>query len=248
MKRTRKALLIGTLSLVLAAGMIGCQKAEPPKTEKTKTSQTETNKTAKKEKKAAVKKESKNTAKNTPAKKPATGKTTPAQKTPAKKTPAGEQKKTDANTLRFPAFTGKGLNGKDISDKSFKEADLTVLTLWDSQCKDCAKNLRSLNEKSGEWNKKIVQLIGLHVDAGENKDKEETAKKLLQDGKIEFPNIAVAKNQPLGDLLKNIKTYPTILLVNAKGEVIGEPFSGEVAKDMKTFEARIDKALQTRTN
>ena len=93
-----------------------------------------------------------------------------------------------------------------------------------------------------------MQLIGLHVDAGENKDKEETAKKLLQDGKIEFPNIAVAKNQPLGDLLKNIKTYPTILLVNAKCEVIGEPFSGEVAKDMKTFEARIDKALQTRTN
>ena len=123
----------------------------------------------------------------------------------------------------FPAFETVDFNGEIVTEKIF-ENKISVLILWTTK-----------DEKSCELLKKIaaeiknlpenVQIIGLVGDVRDN-DTEifQNAKKISQKN---FPAIRqLAVNDNFYPVLSKIRTVPTTILVDEKGNLIGQPAGG----------------------
>lgn len=148
---------------------------------------------------------------------------------------------------KFPVFETKDLNGNTVSSDIFAKNAVTVVNIWFIGCKACVDEMPDLEAISKSYEGKGVAFYSICTDLGETADAEDQAKRVLSDTGVTYPTLyPTAANTELGEFLMKIYAFPTTVLVNRNGEIIGNPIEGSINSDagIKHLKDRIDKIVE----
>lgn len=153
----------------------------------------------------------------------------------------------DSNATKFPAFTGKDLDGNDVSsDKLFAANAVTVVNFWFTTCGPCVGELGDLDALNKELSGKGGALIGINAFT---LDGDETAisdaKDVLAQSGATYQNVYFDSGSEAGKFVESIYAYPTTYVVNRSGRIVGDPIVGAITSKAQAdaLQAQIDKAL-----
>ena len=177
---------------------------------------------------------------------PSGGMSVPAENVPSDAvTPA--EKPTDSDKQKFPAFTGKDLDGNDVdSNTLFSGNAVTVVNFWFTTCNPCVGELAELDALNKELAEKGGALIGVNtftLDGDETAISE--AKDVLAKKGATYQNVYFPSDGEAGNFTGNIFAYPTTYVVDRNGNIVGDPIVGAITEknQAEALQAQIDKAL-----
>ena len=153
----------------------------------------------------------------------------------------------DSNAAKFPAFTGKDLDGNDVSsDKLFSGNAFTVVNFWFTTCKPCVGELGDLDALHKDVAGKGGAVVGINAftlggDAAAIAD----AKDVLTKSGATYQNVYFDADSEAGKFTENVYAYPTTYVVDRNGNIVGDPIVGAItgAGQMEALQALIDTAL-----
>ena len=132
----------------------------------------------------------------------------------------------------FTNLTGKDFDGNDVDASLFSNNAVTVLNFWFTGCKPCVEELAKLNELNEEIKSMGGEVVGINTDAFDgNSDAIEEAKKILESQGAKYRNLALSADSDVGKYAANIMAFPTTILVDRNGNIIGEPMLGGVDEE-----------------
>lgn len=152
----------------------------------------------------------------------------------------------DDSAVKFPAFEGKDLDGNPVTSELFKNNAVTVVNFWFSACAPCIAELGELNELDQMLREKGGAVIGINADTiGGDESMIMEAKNILEKKGAMYQNIYFPAESEAGKLTYSITAFPTTMVVDCNGNMVGEPILGGInsEKQMKTLQALIDEAL-----
>ena len=140
----------------------------------------------------------------------------------------------EVQAKKFPSFSAKDVNGRDVTEKIFSDKKITVVNIWGTFCPPCIGEMPEL----GEWAKNMppeVQLIGIVCDVKNENDTKtiNAAKKILSEANADFVNIV--PNVELIKFMESVDAVPTTIFVDAEGNLIGQPIVGADVEGYKKF-------------
>ena len=170
---------------------------------------------------------------------------------PAENVPSGavtpSEKTNDSDKQKFPAFTGKDLDGNDVDSSTlFSDNAVTVVNFWFTTCNPCVGELAELDALNKELEEKGGALIGVNtftLDGDESAISE--AKDVLTKKGATYQNVYFDSDGEAGKFTANIFAYPTTYVVDRNGNIVGEPIVGAITeeKQAETLKKLIDQAL-----
>lgn len=134
-----------------------------------------------------------------------------------------------------PAFTQKDINGKTVTLKQFK-GKYVLLCFWGSWCGPCRRSHAHLMEMINKYQGKNFQAVGFASDR--NKDK---WKEAIEVDKLNFIHCNLFDKYKGEDVAKlyNIKAFPTKILIDPQGKIVGTVIGG----DPKELDDLLENAL-----
>lgn len=141
-----------------------------------------------------------------------------------------KEKLKDVKKISFNAID---LKGNDICSDIFKESKITMINVWATSCKPCINEMPDIQELIDELKDKEVNIIGIVGDTIDSDFKEvkeniALAIKIVDAKNISYTNLInnemIAKDIP-------VIAYPTTLIVDNTGNVIGEIIIGVKTKE-----------------
>ena len=137
--------------------------------------------------------------------------------------------KSDESTGVFKGFKGKDLNGNDVDDSLFAKNKVTVVNFWFSGCKPCVGELSKLNELNETLKEMGGEVVGINTDTLDNNEAGiKEAKEILKAQGASYKNLTFDSNSTVGKYAGNIMAFPTTVLVDKDGNIVGEPFMGGI--------------------
>ena len=103
----------------------------------------------------------------------------------------------------------------------------------------------ALQQISEELKDKNVKVMSICLDTYENKEIKEEAEKILEAKGVKYTNLAVKPSEEIDAYLKNLTAFPTTLLIDRQGKIIGDAKVGSVDDKEKKAELykKIDEAI-----
>ncbi len=122
-------------------------------------------------------------------------------------------------------FSTTDLSGNSLTEEIFIKKDVTVLNIWRTTCGPCIGELPELAQWSASMPEN-VQLIGLVSDLNDSTDAERIkhVRTVLGSSGITFTNLVA--NEDFDSLMSSIQFVPTTLIIDSKGNIIGDPIVG----------------------
>ena len=137
--------------------------------------------------------------------------------------------KSDESTGVFKGFKGKDLDGNDVDDSLFAKNKVTVVNFWFSGCKPCVGELSKLNELNEKLKEMGGEVVGINTDTLDNNEAGiKEAKEILKAQGASYKNLTFDSNSTVGKYAGNIMAFPTTVLVDKVGNIVGEPFMGGI--------------------
>ena len=137
--------------------------------------------------------------------------------------------KSDESTGVFKGFKGKDLDGNDVDDSLFAKNKVTVVNFWFSGCKPCVGELSKLNELNEKLKEMGGEVVGINTDTlDDNQDGIKEAKEIMKAQGASYKNLTFDSNSTVGKYAGNIMAFPTTVLVDKDGNIVGEPFMGGI--------------------
>ena len=130
--------------------------------------------------------------------------------------------KSDESTGVFKGFKGKDLDGNDVDDSLFAKNKVTVVNFWFSGCKPCVGELSKLNELNEKLKEMGGEVVGINTDTLDNNEAGIKAQG------ASYKNLTFDSNSTVGKYAGNIMAFPTTVLVDKDGNIVGEPFMGGI--------------------
>lgn len=156
--------------------------------------------------------------------------------------------KLDESAGVFHRFKGKDLDGNDVDDSLFTNNKVTVVNFWFSGCKPCVGELSKLNELNETLKKMGGEVVGINTDTlDDNQDGIKEAKEILKAQGASYKNLTFDSDSTVGKYAGNIMAFPTTVLVDKDGNIVGEPLMGGIDDQanydqlMKQIQSVIDK-------
>ena len=152
----------------------------------------------------------------------------------------------DDSSEKFPAFEGLDLDGNPVTSELFKENSVTVVNFWFSSCAPCIAELSELNALNEELKLKGGAVIGINADTiGGNESMLMEARNILEKKGAMYQNIYFPVESEAGKLTYSITAFPTTVVVDRNGRMIGEPILGGINNEaqMKVLQDLIDETL-----
>ena len=138
----------------------------------------------------------------------------------------------DTDSSAFKNISGTDFDGNKIDESLFSNNAVTVLNFWFTGCKPCVEELAKLNELNEEIKSMGGEVVGINTDAFDgNSDAIEEAKKILESQGAKYRNLALSADSDAGKYAANIMAFPTTILVDRNGNIIGEPMLGGVDEE-----------------
>ena len=137
--------------------------------------------------------------------------------------------KSDESTGVFKGFKGKDLDGNDVDDSLFAKNKVTVVNFWFSGCKPCVGELSKLNELNETLKEMGGEVVGINTDTLDNNEAGiKEAKEIMKAQGASYKNLTFDSNSTVGKYAGNIMAFPTTVLVDKDGNIVGEPFMGGI--------------------
>ena len=137
--------------------------------------------------------------------------------------------KSDESTGVFKGLKGKDLDGNDVDDSLFAKNKVTVVNFWFSGCKPCVGELSKLNELNEKLKEMGGEVVGINTDTLDNNEAGiKEAKEILKAQGASYKNLTFDSNSTVGKYAGNIMAFPTTVLVDKDGNIVGEPFMGGI--------------------
>ena len=152
----------------------------------------------------------------------------------------------DDSSEKFPAFEGTDLDGNPVTSELFKENSVTVVNFWFSTCAPCIAELGELNALNEELKLKGGAVIGINADTiGGDESMIMEARSILEKKGAMYQNIYFPVESEAGQLTYSITAFPTTVVVDRSGRIIGEPILGGINNEaqMKALQDLIDETL-----
>lgn len=137
----------------------------------------------------------------------------------------------DVSVQKFPEFTGKDFNGKQVDTSIFKENVVTVLSFWYNGCIACVNEMPALEKLNQELNPLNSEIIGVNTEVSDDINKLSEAKDILSKQNCSYRNIYISSGREAKDFLSNITVFPTTILVDQKGQIIDTPIAGNIESE-----------------
>ena len=153
---------------------------------------------------------------------------------------------TDDSSEKFPAFEGTDLDGHPVTSELFKENSVTVVNFWFSTCAPCIAELSELNALNEELKLKGGAVIGINADTiGGDESMIMEARSILEKKGAMYQNIYFPVESEAGQLTYSITAFPTTVVVDRSGNVVGEAILGGINYEaqMKVLQDLIDETL-----
>ena len=152
--------------------------------------------------------------------------------------------KSDESTGVFKGFKGKDLDGNDVDDSLFAKNKVTVVNFWFSGCNPCVGELSKLNELNEKLKEMGGEVVGINTDTLDNNEAGiKEAKEILKAQGASYKNLTFDSNSTVGKYAGNIMAFPTTVLVDKDGNIVGEPFMGGI-DDQANYE-QLTKQIQS---
>ena len=152
-----------------------------------------------------------------------------------------------ADTSVFPSFQAKDLDGNEVDSSIFSQNAVTVVNFWFNACTPCVEELPVLNKLNEELKEKGGQVIGVNTDSLDgNEDGIAEAKSILEKQGATYTNLSLDSDSEAGKYATNIMAFPTTVLVDRNGNIIGDPIMGGITSDevYKKVTTAIDQILE----
>lgn len=152
----------------------------------------------------------------------------------------------DDSAVKFPAFEGKDLDGNPVTSELFKNNAVTVVNFWFSACAPCIGELGELNALNEELKLKGGAVIGINADTiGGDESMIMEARNILEKKGAAYQNVYFPVESEAGKLTYSITAFPTTMVVDRNGNIVGEPILGGINNEsqMKTLQSLIDQTL-----
>lgn len=141
----------------------------------------------------------------------------------------GGSSESDESISLFQDFTGKDLDGNDVDESFFKNNKVTVVNFWFSGCKPCVEELSKLNELNETLKTMGGEVVGINTDTlDNNQDGIKEAQDILKAQGASYKNLTVASDSAIGKYASSIMAFPTTVLVDKDGNIVGEPLMGGI--------------------
>ena len=129
----------------------------------------------------------------------------------------------------FHDFKGKDLDGNDVDDSLFAQNKVTVVNFWFSGCKPCVEELSKLNELNDKLKEMGGEVVGINTDTlDDNQDGIKEAKEILKAQGASYKNLTFDSDSAVGKYAGDIMAFPTTVLVDKDGNIVGDPFMGGI--------------------
>jgi thiol-disulfide isomerase/thioredoxin/outer membrane murein-binding lipoprotein Lpp len=151
----------------------------------------------------------------------------------------------------FPEFKAKDLDGNDVDSSIISKNAVTVLNFWFNGCSPCVQELPELNKLNEELKEKGGQVIGINIDSLDgNEDGIAEAKSILEKQGAKYTNLSLDSNSEAGKYATSIMAFPTTIVLDRNGNIIGEPIMGGIDNDeaYKQLMKTIDQILAADKN
>ena len=152
----------------------------------------------------------------------------------------------DDSSMKFPSFEGMDLEGNLVTSELFKENSVTVVNFWFSSCAPCIAELSELNALNEELKLKGGAVIGINADTiGGDESMIMEARSILEKKGAAYQNIHFSTDSEAGKLTYSITAFPTTVVVDRSGRIVGEPILGGINNEaqMKALQDLIDETL-----
>ena len=142
---------------------------------------------------------------------------------------SGASDSKDDDTIAFNNVSGKDFDGNDVDENLFSKNAVTVMNFWFTGCKPCVAELSKLNELNDAIKSMGGEVVGVNTDTFDGKEATiKEAKKILESQGAKYRNFALDANSDAGKYASEIMAFPTTILVDRKGNIVGEPMVGGI--------------------
>ena len=129
----------------------------------------------------------------------------------------------------FRDFSGQDYDGNTVDESLFSNNAVTVVNFWFTGCKPCVAELSKLNELNDAIKSMGGEVVGINTetfDGNESAIKEAAA--VLESQGAKYRNLSIDSSSDAGKYASNIMAFPTTILVDRNGNIVGEPMLGGI--------------------
>ena len=147
------------------------------------------------------------------------------------------QDSSNSDASPFKNFSGKDFDGNAVDGSLFSNNAVTVINFWFNGCKPCVAELSKLNELNDTIQSTGGEVIGINTetfDGNETAIKE--ASSILESQGAKYRNFSIDSNSDAGKYASDIMAFPTTILVDRNGNIVGDPMLGGI-DDQANYDA-----------
>ncbi len=140
-----------------------------------------------------------------------------------------EESSTSDSSVSLKDISGKDFDGNDFDGSIFSNNAVTVVNFWFTGCKPCVAELSKLNELNETLKDMGGEVVGINTDTSNYYEKAiEEAKTVLESQGATYRNLSVNSSSKAGEYMSTIMAFPTTVLVDRNGNIVGEPLLGGI--------------------
>ena len=139
------------------------------------------------------------------------------------------QKDNSDDTSPFRNFSGQDYDGNSVDESLFSGNAVTVVNFWFTGCKPCVAELSKLNELNDTIKSMGGEVVGINTETFDgNEDAIKEAAAVLESQGAAYRNLSIDSASDAGKYASNIMTFPTTILVDRNGNIVGDPMLGGI--------------------
>ena len=106
---------------------------------------------------------------------------------------------------------------------------VTVVNFWFTGCKPCVAELSKLNELNDAIKSMGGEVVGINTETFDgNKTAIKEAASVLESQGVKYRNLSIDSSSAAGKYASEIMAFPTTILVDRNGNIVGEPMLGGI--------------------
>ena len=137
-----------------------------------------------------------------------------------KNTSSDDNKKDSSNASSiFSDFSGEDFDGNKVDDSLFSGNAVTVVNFWFTKLNELNDAIKSMG---GE-------VVGINTETFDgNKTAIKEAASVLESQGVKYRNLSIDSSSAAGKYASEIMAFPTTILVDRNGNIVGEPMLGGI--------------------
>ena len=142
---------------------------------------------------------------------------------------ASDQNSEAGEASPFKNFSGTDYDGNAVDESLFSNNAVTVVNFWFTGCKPCVAELSRLNELNDAIKSMGGEVIGINTETFDgNEDAIKEAASVLESQGAAYRNLSIDSDSDAGKYASAIMAFPTTILVDRNGAIVGEPMLGGI--------------------